>query len=169
MYTETIPGTIVRFFTNYKYNHVLISLDNTFSKMYSFGRKTLLNPLNAGFIVEDINGPFFQKFNKTVCRIYSLTIKQEQFNNLKRILEEFEKNGNEYKYDFVGAILKYFLIPLKRKKYYVCSQFVAEVLKQAQIFEFDKPTCLVMPKDFENIEKCLEVYNGLLLEAKRIA
>ena len=168
MHTGTLPGTIIKILTNYKYSHILISLDNSFNKMYSFGRKKIYNPLNAGFVIQDINGAFFKKFNKTKCRIYRLTITDEQYDNIKNILNDFEANKEQYRYDIIGLLLKYFFIPIKREKHFVCTQFVAEVLKKAKIYEFNKSTSLVRPKDFEEIYNIEEIYTGLLLEAKRI-
>jgi len=168
MHTGTIPGNIIKFLTRYKYSHILLSLDNSLSRMYSFGRKNIHNPLNAGFVIEDIDGKFFHKFNKTHCRIYKVTINDEQYHKLETILNEFENNKDEYRYDIVGLILKYFFIPIKREKHYVCSQFVAEVLTKAKIVEFGKSTSLVRPKDFEKLSCGDEIYSGLLTEAKRI-
>ena len=107
MHTGTIPSIIIKLFTRYKYSHVLISLDNSFTKMYSFGRKQLFNPLNGGLVIEDINGKFFKRFNKTKCRIYKLIITNQQYNKLKNILDDFEQNLDDYKYDFLGIIFKY--------------------------------------------------------------
>ena len=102
------------------------------------------------------------------CRIYKLTITNQQHDKLKEILDSFENNQDQYKYDIIGLLLKYFYIPLKRDKYYVCSQFVAEVLKDAEIYQFNKPISLIRPKDFEKISISEEVYSGFLLEAKKV-
>ena len=168
MHTGTIPSIIIKLFTRYKYSHVLLSLDSSFKKMYSFGRKQLFNPLNGGLVIEDIDGNFFNRFNKTKCRIYKLTISDKQYEKLENILNNFEQNINEYKYDFLGIVFKYFYLPITRKKHYVCSQFVAEVLKEADIYNFNKPTSLVRPKDVEKIKNIKEIYNGLLVDAKKI-
>ena len=167
-HTGTIPSIIIKLFTRYKYSHVLISLDDSFKKMYSFGRKQLFNPLNGGLIIEDIDGKFFTYFNKTKCRIYKLTVSDKQYNKLANILNNFEQNLDDYKYDFLGIIFKCFYLPIRRKKHYVCSQFVAEVLKEAEIYNFNKPTSLVTPKDFETITNTENIYSGLLINAKKI-
>lgn len=168
MHTGTIPSIIIKLFTGYKYSHVLISLDSSLKKMYSFGRKQLFNPLNAGLVIENIDGEFFKHFKKTKCRIYKLTISNEQYNNLRHILNDFEQNINDYKYDIIGLLFKSISVPIKREKHYVCSQFVAEVLSKANIYTFNKPTSLVKPKDFELVSNKKEIYNGLLLDAKKI-
>lgn len=168
MHTGTIPSILIKLFTGYKYSHVLISLDSSLTKMYSFGRKQLFNPLNGGLVIENIDGEFFTHFNKTKCRIYKLTISDRQYNKLKIILNDFEENINDYKYDFLGIIFKCISIPIKREKRYVCSQFVAEVLSKADIYNFDKPTSLVKPRDFEKISNTENIFSGLLVDAKKI-
>lgn len=168
MHTGTIPSILIKFFTRYPYSHVILSLDSSFTKMYSFGRKQLFNPLNAGLVIENIDGEFFNRFNKTKCRIYKLTISDKQYNKLKNILNNFEQNVDDYKYDFLGIIFKYFYIPIKRENKYVCSQFVAEVLSNAEICHFNKPISLVRPKDFELISNAKNIYSGLLINAKKI-
>lgn len=168
MHTGTIPSIIIKLFTRYKYSHVLLSLDSSFKRMYSFGRKQLFNPLNGGLVIEDIDGKFFNHFNKTKCRIYKLTISDEQYKKLKNILKYYEQNIDDYKYDFLGIIFKCFYIPIKREKYYVCSQFIAEVLKDADIYNFNKPTSLVTPRDFETISNTENIFSGLLMDAKKI-
>ena len=168
MHTGTIPSIIIKLFTRYKYSHVLISLDDSFKKMFSFGRKQLFNPLNGGLVIEDIDGEFFTYFNKTKCRIYKLTVSDKQYNKLTNILNDFETNINSYKYDFLGIIFKCFYLPITRENHYVCSQFVAEVLNKADIYNFDKPNSLVKPKDFESISNTEKIFSGLLVDAKKI-
>lgn len=161
-HTGTIPSKVVRLFTKYEYSHILISLDNTFTKMYSFGRKTLNNPLNGGFVIENISGKLFTKFHNTFCRIYKLKITRQQFIDLSNELKIFEDDRDEYKYDFLGIFTRYIHHPIKRNYYYVCSQFVAEVLSKANIYTFDKPFEDITPQDFESIPNTEIVYIGKL-------
>lgn len=89
-HTGTIPAKVIRIVTRYKYSHVMISLESNFSKMYSFGRRTINNPLNSGFIIETKNGQFFKKFSNTECKIYKLTVDEDKYDVLKEILKEYE-------------------------------------------------------------------------------
>ena len=168
VHTKTLASRIIKFFTGYKYSHILISLNDSFDKMYSFGRKKVFNPFNAGFVVESIDGKFFNYYNKTKCRIYELSITEKQYDRVSSLLASFENDKDLYKYDILGLIFKYFYIPITRKNYYVCSHFVAEVLKKSQIYEFGKPTSLVKPKDFENISNAEVIYTGLLKDKKSL-
>ena len=137
MHTGTIPSVIIKSFTRYKYSHVLIATNNSFKKMYSFGRKTLFNPFNAGLVT--------------------------------KLLNYFENNIDQYKYDIIGLFLKIMSLPIKRENHYVCTQFVAEILENTHIYEFEKSNLLVKPIDFEKIDNSNVIYTGYLNKYKNIA
>lgn len=64
------------------------------------------------------------------------------------------------KYDFLGIALRFFHIPITFKNKYVCSYFVADVLERANIYKFNKKTCFIRPKDFENLQGFNQIYEG---------
>lgn len=161
MHTNTVPSKLIRFFTNYQFSHVGISLEPDCNLIYSFGRKTLHSILNCGFTIESKNGEFFTSFNKTICKIYEVEVTERQYNQVKDIFYYMNQNKEIYKYDFLGIILRYFKIPIQIKNKYVCSYFVASVLEQANIYQFQKKTCMVVPKDFEKIPTFREIYDGI--------
>ena len=162
-YSGTIPAKLIKLFTKYEYSHISISLDKSLTKMYSFGRKNINNFLNSGFIMENKNGEFFKKFNNTYCRIYKLEVNYFQYKKLKSILKKYEKNPDKYKYDLIGIVLKIFKINIKRKNHYVCSQFVAEVLNNSNIYNFNKSPKKVKPSDFDSISNNI-IYTGKIKE-----
>ena len=161
MQTNTRPARIVRFFTRYKYSHVSISLDKNCYTTYSFGRRNVKSILHGGYIIEKKDGKFFTFFNNTTCRIYELEVSDKEYNNLKGLLEDMEKNHyDEYKYDFIGIVLRYFGLPVVRKNKFVCSNFVAYALEKSNIYQFNKRTCMVRPLDFESVENAKKIYEG---------
>lgn len=160
MHTNTMPSRIVSLFTMYKYSHIAISFDEKCDIVYSFGRRNLYSFLNGGFTIEHKNGEFFSKFYDTSCRVYEVMVNDKQYHYLYKTIEYMKKNQDDYKYDFVGIILRYLGIPITFKNRYVCSYFVAELLKDAKIYDFDKRTCFVSPKDFENIDIFNLIYDG---------
>ena len=160
MNTKTIPSKFVRLFTMYKYSHVAISFTRDCDVTYSFGRRSLYSILNGGFVIENKNGKFFNKFNNTNCRVYEVEVTEEQYNSLYETIENMRNNQDDYKYDYVGIILRYLKLPITFKNKYVCSYFVAELLEKYDVCEFDKDPCFVKPKDFENIIGFNEIYTG---------
>lgn len=166
MRTGTIPSKFVSLFTMYKYSHVALSLDEDCDELYSFGRKKVNSFLSGGFVITHKDGEFFQKFNKTKCIIYKLPIESQKYYNLKKDLNNKKKNNNKYKYDFLGIILRYFYIPITFKDKYVCSYFVADILEKNDIYHFDKKTCFINPRDFNNIKNLEKKYQGYYLDYK---
>ena len=151
MHTHTMPSRLIKLFTHYKYSHIAISLTPECDKIYSFGRKELNSIINSGFVIENRDGDFFNKFNETTCR------------NLKKIIKYMKIHSDLYKYDFIGIVLRFFKIPVRFKNRYVCSFFVADVLEKAHICKFNKKSRFVEPKDFEKIDGVKQVYEGKYL------
>ena len=164
MHTNTIPSQFVKIFTRYKYSHVTISLTKDCKTTYSFGRKRLYNILNGGFSIQEKEGEFFGKFNKTECKIYELEITESQYEQLKQELLTISNNDRDYKYDFIGIVPRWFGFPVTFENKFVCSYFIAHMLEKTGIYSFEKPTCLIVPKDFETIEELKEIYCGKYLE-----
>lgn len=52
--------------------------------------------------------------------------------------------------------------PIKRKKAFFCSQFVATVLKECNIIDFEKSPSLVAPNDLQKVSKLEFIYEGEL-------
>ena len=160
LYSQTIPSRIVRFIIKYKYSHIGICLDKKCDVIYSFGRRSLNNFLDGGFVVERKDGAFFKKFSNTICRIYELEIENSKYIEIKKQLDYMMKKSKIYKYDFLGLFLRLFNIKISFKNYYVCSQFVAELLDKYGIYKFDKEVCFIKPNDFEKIKGIKNIYEG---------
>lgn len=160
MNTGTFPSKFISFITKCEYSHVAISFDRDCNKMYSFGRRSINNFLNGGFVVTYKDGAFFTKFNNTKCIIYEVNISNDKYYVLKDIIKLREERQMDYKYDFLGSFLRYFKIPITFKNKYVCSYFVADLLEKADIYYFDKKSCFVNPEDFRNIDIFQEIYQG---------
>lgn len=166
MNTGTIPSKVISLATRCEYSHVAISFSRDCNTMYSFGRRKVNNFINGGFVVTHKNGDFFKKFDKTKCIIYETDVTNNQYKLLKNIIESRKNNPYNYKYDFVGIILRYFKIPITFKNKYVCSYFIADLLEQANIYNFDKKSCFVKPEDFISISCFEKIYQGDYLSYK---
>ena len=164
MHTHTIPANFVKFFTRYEYSHSALALTQDCARTFSFGRIGVGSPLHGGFTVQEKNGEFFNKFNKTNCIIYERKVTDRQYANLESMLNIMETNSHRYKYDFVGMIPRYFNIPVKLKNRFVCSYFTAYALKKCGICNFSKDVCLIRPKDLENTDGFIPIYKGKFSE-----
>ena len=164
-HSGTIPSELIRLFTKNNYTHISISLDKKMKKMYSFGRRKLNNVLNSGFIIESIDGDFYQKFNKTKCKVFELKITYIQYCHLKSMLKKYEKDPLKYNYDILGLLIKKLNIQFKRKNRFVCSQFVGYLLEKSNIYKFSKDVYHIVPSDFNSISPNI-IYEGLLKDCK---
>jgi hypothetical protein len=68
----------------------------------------------------------------------------------------------DYYSAFFGGIESFYPYIKERKYHYVCSQFVAAVLEMANVYQFDKPSKLVKPNDFNAIPDIAKIYEGKL-------
>lgn len=160
--TGTYFSRAIKFYTKYSYNHTSIALDKDLEELYSFGRRRINFPLIAGFVREQKDGGIFKMYKSTTCRVYELSVTEEEYNQVKEIIDEFEDEYDRYRYNFLGIPAIMLHIPYQRKYHFLCSQFVAYVLKEGKIVDFRKDVSLVMPEDFDELDKGQVVYTGLL-------
>ena len=160
MHTKTIPSKIINLFTVSKYSHVAISFNKNCDYIYSFGRRGVYSILHGGFVMQNKSGKFFKKFKDTKCRIYEIEVTLEQYNELVKRIKYMKRNSSYYGYDYLGLFLRFLKIPITFKNKYVCSYFVADLLEDVNVCNFDKKTCFIKPKDFDHVDGFNLIYSG---------
>ena len=125
---------IIYYFTGREYTHASIGLDNLSDTYYSFNIK--------GFRMEH---PKRHKdiIKKSIC--YELDVTKEEHEKVTELIGDFQAERFSWKYDRIGLILTILGISHKRKKHYICSQFVAELLQNAKIMKLSKNASLYNP------------------------
>lgn len=159
--TGTNLSRLINFFTRESLNHVSIAFDKELSQVYSFGRKRPRNPFIGGFVNEEIRGEFLRDSS---CAVYTLTVTEEHYQMIKRNIQKFEDRREEYRYNFLGLIGVLFHIEIQRKNAYFCSQFIATIMEETEVFELSKPFCFVTPTDIRNQQGMELIYEGILRE-----
>lgn len=159
--TGTLFTRLIKLFTNKPYNHASISFDSELSEVYSFGRKTASNPFIGGFVKEDVKKGLFKQAD---CVIYSFTATEDEVQKMRRYINEIEAQKGEYRYNFMGLFGVLFNKPMKRKKAFFCSQFVASVLNECSSIDFKKPLSLIAPNDLQQLSKFQFLYEGELAD-----
>jgi hypothetical protein len=149
----------IKLYTKKPYNHASIAFDSQLAEVYSFGRKTVRNPFIGGFVREDVKAGLFKQAD---CAIYSITVTEEQIQKMNHFLKEFEAQKKDYSYNLLGLFGVMFNKPIKRKNAFFCSQFVAFLLKESNIIDFDKPLSLITPHDLQNTSRFQFFYEGKL-------
>ncbi|MBE6145247.1 MAG: hypothetical protein IKM55_02905 [Bacilli bacterium] len=160
-YTGTILSKIVKVYTRREFSHVSIALDEDLKEMYSFGRINAYNPFWAGFVHEDVNKGTFKRFKKTKARVYSLTVKDEQYEKVKEVIRDIQNNKLDYNFNILGLLGVVINYKVKRERYFYCAEFVKYVLEQSNICYLPD---IVKPEDFKEIDNLNVVYNGQLRE-----
>lgn len=163
-YTGTTLSYLIKNISKTPYAHVSIALNEELMPMYSFGRLNPKTPIFAGFVEERINEGLYAIRRNTRCRVYSLYVTNEQYNDLNRNILEVSKNRNKYDYDVLALIYLSRNKAREAKYKYVCSHFVASMLEKSDIQLFDKEACAIKPNDFFDHEQLELEYEGLLNE-----
>ena len=157
--TGTILTRLIKSYTKKPYNHASIVFDTELVEVYSFGRKTAKNPYIGGFVREDIHSVLF---NQADCAIYSLTVTNDEFQKMYQYIQEMAVKKEYYRYNFIGLFGVLFKKPIKRKNAFFCSQFVASVLKESNVIDFEKDLSLVEPSDLPHSANFQLIYEGRL-------
>ena len=159
-YTGTILSRLVKIWTREKYSHVSISLDENLEQMYSFGRLYPYNPFIGRFLHEQRDKGTLKRFKKTTSVIYSLEVTDYQYRKMKKLIKNFEKNKDVYKFNIVGLFANMIHVKIKRKNHFYCAEFVKEVLNEADLGN-DLPK-LIKPIDFLDLDNLELVYEGYI-------
>ena len=160
--TGTLPSRFIHTFTKGTFTHTSLALTPETDRFYSYARRTLHNPLNAGIIVEDIHDFVFAKYPNSHCALYTLEVSDKAYEKMKACIELHLKNYKKARYNFLGAIPLRMGIRIQRQYKLVCSQFVARVLASAEEIELPKDPYLMLPNDFPNIPDIQKIYEGRL-------
>lgn len=157
--TCSLLSKMIKLYTKKPYNHASIAFDSHLTEVYSFGRKTARNPFIGGFVEEDVKAGLFKHAD---CVIFSFTVTEVQMQKMNHYLQGIEAQKKHYRYNFIGLFGVMFNKPIKRKKAFFCSQFVASVLKECDNIHFVKPLPLLAPYDLQNVSTFQLVYEGKL-------
>lgn len=159
-HTGTVLSRIIKSYTRDEFSHVSISLDKELKEMYSFGRLNPYNPFWGGFVQEGINFGTFKRFRKTVCKIYSLKITEEQYNNVRGMIEYIKSSKQLQKFNVIGLFAVGFNKRISFENSFYCAEFVKYVLDKSEI-ENNLPE-MIKPEDFKKMQGLNEIYEGLL-------
>ena len=161
-FTGTLLSCLIRNISKTPYAHVSIALNEYLRPMYSFGRLNPKTPIFAGFVEENINEGLYAIRTNTMCRVYSLMVTERQYEKLKENIDNVSINRKQYAYDVKALVYLSVNKPRKKDYKYVCSHFVADMLKRSEINILDKEPHQVRPNDFYDLNELELEYEGLL-------
>jgi hypothetical protein len=158
-YTGTMLSRIIKSFTGNEFAHVSIALDRELKNMYSFGRLNPYNPFIGGFVHEYIDDGTFKRFKNTVSKVYSLSVEDQKYEKLKKVICDIQDHRKDYTFNILGLFAAGIHIRLKYNKSFYCAEFVKYVLDKSRV-KTDLPEP-IKPEDFKAL-KAKVVYAGLL-------
>ena len=159
-YSGTTLSKIIKYYTKDEFSHVSIALDSKLNQMYSFGRLRPYNPFLAGFVHEKINKGTFKRFYKTRTKVYSLEVREEQYEEVKNKIKYIKKVRRQYKFNILGLLAVGLRLKVRKNNAFYCAEFVKYLLEEAKI-ENNLPE-LVRPENFKAISNIKLEYDGYL-------
>ena len=149
--TNTVLSNLISLIKKDEYTHASISVNKELNTIYSVGRKHACNPFVGCFVKENLFEGVFGFHNKLKGQVLQLNVTEEQYDEVRKLLYDFDSNSDYYKYNYLGLINSL----LNRESFcderFLCSEFVYYVLNKAGIAELNKPRNLVRPQDLLNI------------------
>ncbi len=162
----TYLSKFIRAVTKANYTHASMSFEDALQPLYSFSRFQAFPPLPAGLNNESFDNGVYKKYPHIPCAVYKIEVEEEIYQKAKSEVEKMLENANYYRFNIIGLWLCGCRIPLTRKRYYFCSQFVSEILKNSNALELPHRPSLMRPSDYTKIENLECVFEGQLNELK---
>lgn len=154
-------GIAIKAITGQPYSHACLSLDTTMKNLATFNLHIKDGKRGGGFIPSESFefGGYTDK--RSTYAIYMYLASQPEFMTIDQIIDQFKQNADNFKYSFRGCLN--YLFNRQNKNYsgeYFCSEFVADVLKQANPKLLDRESHLYSPGDLANTKKLRFVISG---------
>lgn len=164
--TYTPAGVIIRNVTGQPYTHACISLDTTMDNLATFNAFISDGSKRGGGFTPSESFKF-GGYTDARCTyaIYMYLAPQEEFMTIDQMIGQFKENADKFKYSFRGCID--YLFNRANKKYngeYFCSEFVADILRNANPKLVDKNPHVYSPGDFVNNRKLRFVIGGRCID-----
>lgn len=164
--TGTYLSKFIQLITRADYTHASMSFEEGLQPLYSFSRYYTYLPLPAGLHNEPLDRGFFKKHSHIPCAVYKIEVDEETFEAAKAEVEKMLEKTKYYRFSILGLALCGMRIPLTRKRYYFCSQFVSHILTHSKAIELPYEPCLMRPNDYLKIENLECIFKGKLDELK---
>ena len=146
-----------------KYIHVVISMDPELEEAYSVGRRHPAIPLLAGFEKEE-KQKILKVFPQADYMICKVPCTEEQKMQIRAILRETMAERYSYHYAVLGLSFILLNRPFYQKNHYTCSSFIAKLLEETGVWQWEKHFSLVTPKDFMEQFGEQKIFEGGLWE-----
>lgn len=166
LYLPSGFGRLTQKMTHYKYTHVALSLDDSYTHFYAFSRLRAKTPPISGYIEErriyytlGENIPIYTK-------IFKVPVTDEGYKNVLEFLKK-TKEDPEIMYNLLNMLLIPWFGGHPVYKAYNCGEFIAKILETAGI-PLDMPYYKYVPKYFSRLLSKYEIFEGTIENEKDI-
>ena len=125
--TDTGIGNLIRKVSGYPYNHVSMTLDESFRSWVSFARFIQDTPLYGGYIVEPVER-FLAKGKTVDIRIFALDLTPGRYEELKQLFSKAGTPDNGYIYNYLELLTLSIGIKCPIRDAYSCLGFSNAVM-----------------------------------------
>lgn len=165
--TRSILSRTVHLVTADPFTHAAIAFDEDMQLLYSSARWDGQTMFPAGPCREHLGQGFYAR-QKTPCAVYELQVEDAVYQRAKEEVAQIIAHQQQYHFNFIGLFLCWFHIPFRRKTYYFCSQFVAEILQRSGALELPKEPCLMRPSDYTRMPVLQPRFLGYLSQFRQM-
>jgi len=158
-YTSTIAGKVISRVTDSIYSHACLSLDSSLQKLYSFNANV------HGFSLESITE--YLKYNKnSIIQLSCVFVKAPDLSIIESGLNDLLLNIRNTSYSFLNILGIMLDKSIQLNNSMICSKFVDYMFKSINVDITNKPSGLVMPKDFQVLKnnKVYKLYEGKIAD-----
>ncbi len=125
--TNTRIARLIRCFTHARYNHVSLSLDESFQNFVSFARYNQDVALAGGYVTEPADR-ILHSGEQIPVKIFRVEINQTQHAQLQSLFKQAGNRDSGLIYNTLGAILAPMHLRLKVNGAYTCLEFACTIL-----------------------------------------
>lgn len=161
--TPGLFASVIRHVLHQKYIHVVLSFDEKLDNAYSFGRRNPFIPFFAGMEKENkmLIARAFPEADYMVCEV-DCTDEQKKWLQ-QQVAYDYERRWHTHyavcSLPFIWRQKAFF-----QKRHYTCSSYLAWLLKEVGIVDFQKHFSIVTPKDFYLWPEKSVIYEGRLTD-----
>ena len=160
----TIASRTIHLVTRDMFTHASIALDENLYEMYSSTRKNGRTLFPAGPCREYLRGGYFRKPGNIPCALLELKVDQQTYDRVREEVDKVMMEADRYRYNIAGLVMCKFQIPSRRKYHLFCSQFVSQVLEQAQALDLPRHASLMKPNDYASLPGLNCLFQGTLTD-----
>lgn len=142
---------ILHHIARHGYTHASLGLDEETAHFYSFNLK--------GFCIETAEKHRRRGLHTSVC--YQLEVSDEHYEAIRARIDLFQAQRADYHYSRLGVLFAILGIPLVRKKKYMCSEFVAELLISSGTLPLRKRAGAYLPNQLCRELECFPTLAGV--------